>query len=203
MKSLSEIETVSKRACRAAGYSWGVAEEVAKNIRLLEIFNLPGIKNLNSFFKKKKELRLENISLINKDNEANKNGYCPIIAGLNCLDQIRTIDNLNEITFKKVAYPLLFLPFISRASEVIGKRIFLKIDDSEFLLNFNNNIYSNHAKNEIIETAENIYLKVLENRDSFEEKEWNELYKLSEETFVEENDSLKQSGAGAGLTDND
>ena len=203
MKSLSEIETVSKRASRAAGYSWGVAEEVAKNIRLLEIFNLPGIKNLNSFFKKKKELRLENISLINKDNEANKNGYCPIIAGLNCLDQIRTIDNLNEITFKKVAYPLLFLPFISRASEVIGKRIFLKIDDNEFLLNFNNNIYSNHAKNEIIETAENIYLKVLENRDSFEEKEWNELYKLSEETFVEENDSLKQSGAGAGLTDND
>ena len=203
MKSLSEIETVSKRACRAAGYSWGVAEEVAKNIRLLEIFNLPGIKNLNSFFKKKKELRLENISLINKENEANKNGYCPIIVGLNCLDQIRTIDNLNEITFKKVAYPLLFLPFISRASEVIGKRIFLKIDDSEFLLNFNNNIYSNHAKNEIIETAENIYLKVLENRDSFEEKEWNELYKLSEETFVEENDSLKQSAAGAGLTDND
>ena len=203
MKSLSEIETVSKRASRAAGYSWGVAEEVAKNIRLLEIFNLPGIKNLNSFFKKKKELRLENISLINKDNEANKNGYCPIIAGLNCLDQIRTIDNLNEITFKKVAYPLLFLPFISRSSEVIGKRIFLKIDDNEFLLNFNNNIYSNHAKNEIIETAENIYLKVLENRDSFEEKEWNELYKLSEETFVEENDSLKQSGAGAGLTDND
>jgi hypothetical protein len=203
MKSLSEIETVSKRACRAAGYSWGVAEEVAKNIRLLEIYNLPGIKNLNSFFKKKKELRLENISLINKENEANKNGYCPIIAGLNCLDQIRTIDNLNEITFKKVAYPLLFLPFISRSSEVIGKRIFLKIDDSEFLLNFNNNIYSNHAKNEIIETAENIYLKVLENRDSFEEKEWNELYKLSEETFVEENDSLKQSGAGAGLTDND
>ena len=203
MKSLSEIETVSKRACRAAGYSWGVAEEVAKNIRLLEIFNLPGIKNLNSFFKKKKELRLENISLINKENEANKNGYCPIIAGLNCLDQIRTIDNLNEITFKKVAYPLLFLPFISRSSEVIGKRIFLKIDDSEFLLNFNNNIYSNHAKNEIIETAENIYLKVLENRDSFEEKEWNELYKLSEETFVEENDSLKQSAAGAGLTDND
>ena len=203
MKSLSEIETVSKRASRAAGYSWGVAEEVAKNIRLLEIFNLPGIKNLNSFFKKKKELRLENISLINKENEANKNGYCPIIAGLNCLDQIRTIDNLNEITFKKVAYPLLFLPFISRSSEVIGKRIFLKIDDNEFLLNFNNNIYSNHAKNEIIETAENIYLKVLENRDSFEEKEWNELYKLSEETFVEENDSLKQSGAGAGLTDND
>jgi len=69
---------------------------------------------------------LENISLINKDNEANKNGYCPIIAGVNFLDQIRTLEDLNEITFKKIAYPLLFLPFISRASEIIGKRIFFK-----------------------------------------------------------------------------
>ena len=58
MKSLSEIETVSKRASKAAGYSWGVAEEVAKNIRLLEIFNMPGIKNLNSFFKKKKKIKI-------------------------------------------------------------------------------------------------------------------------------------------------
>ena len=48
-----------------------------------------------------------------------------------------------------------------------------------------------------------ITIKFLENMDSFEEKEWKELYKLSENTFVEENDSLKQSGAGAGLTDND
>ena len=86
---------------------------------------------------------------------------------------------------------------------MIGKRIFLKIDDKEFLLNFNNNIYSNYSKNEIIESANNVYLKVIENRDSFNDDEWNELYKLSEETFVEENESLKQGGAGAGLTDND
>ena len=203
MRSLSEIETVSKRSSRAAGYSWGIAEEVAKNIRLLEIFNLPGVKNLNSFFKKKKKLSLDMISAVNQDNVANRDGYCPIIAGVNVLDQIKTLEKLNQVNFKKILYPLLFLPFVSRAAEVIGKRIYLKMDDREFLLNFNNNIYSNYTKNEIIVSAENIYLKVLENRDSFEEKEWNELYKLSEETFVEENDSLKESGAGAGLTDND
>ena len=37
MKSLSEIETTS-RASRAAGFSWGIAEEVGKGIRLLESF---------------------------------------------------------------------------------------------------------------------------------------------------------------------
>ena len=59
MKSLSEIDTVSKRSSRAAGYSWGVAEEVGKNIRILENFGLPGIKNLNDFFKKKKNINLK------------------------------------------------------------------------------------------------------------------------------------------------
>ena len=54
MKSLSEIDTVSKRASRAAGYTWGIAEEVGKNIRLLEFFSLPGIKNLNAFLNNKK-----------------------------------------------------------------------------------------------------------------------------------------------------
>ena len=203
MKSLSEIDTTSKRATRAAGYSWGIAEEVGKNIRTLEIFGLPGIKNLNDFLKKKKEQQFENLKLISEFNKSDKLEFCPIISGISFLDQARTLEGLVEIKFEKIAYPLLFLPFISRASEIIGKRLILKFDDKQFLLNFNNNIYSNYTKNEIIESAENIYLKILENQDTFEEKEWNELYKLSEETFVEENESLKKSGAGAGLTDND
>ena len=102
-----------------------------------------------------------------------------------------------------MAFPILFLPFVSRASEVIGKRIFVKIDDKEFLFNFNNNIYSNFLKNEIIDLANNISIKFIDNNDLFTESEWSELYKLSEDTFVDESDSLKNSGAGAGLTDND
>ena len=53
MKSLSEIETTSKRATRAAGFSWGIAEEVGKCIRLLELFGLPGVKNLNQYYQDK------------------------------------------------------------------------------------------------------------------------------------------------------
>ena len=203
MKSLSEIDTTSKRASRAAGYSWGIAEEVGKNIRLLEMFGLPGIKNLNDFYKKKKEQRFENLNLISANNKTVKFEFCPIICGTNFLDQIKSLENLKEIKFEKIAYPLLFLPFVSRASEVLGKRLYLKLDDKEFLLNFNNNIYSNFLKNEIIKVANDVSIKILENCDSFSENDWNELYKLSEDTFVEESDSLKQSAAGAGLTDND
>ena len=203
MKSLSEIDTVSKRSSRAAGYSWGIAEEVGKNIRLLEIFRLPGIKNLNDFLNRKKNIKLENLSLITENNNSNNSQYCPVIAGVNFLDQIKNLENLDEIKFKNIAYPILFLPFVSRASEIVGKRILLKLDEKEFLMNFNNNINSNFFKKEIIKIAENVSIKILDNEDSFNDNEWKELYKLSEETFVEENESLKQSGAGAGLTDND
>ena len=41
------------------------------------------------------------------------------------------------------------------------------------------------------------------NKDNFSNQDWKSLYKISEETFVEETDSLKQKAAGAGLTDND
>ena len=203
MKSLSEIDTTSKRASRAIGYSWGISEEVGKNIRLLEMFGLPGVKNLNDFYKKKKEQQFENLNLISKDNKTAKFEFCPIIAGTSFLDQIKSLENLNEIKFEKIAYPLLFLPFVSRASEVIGKRLLLKLDEKEFLLNFNNNIYSNFLKNEIIKIANVVLIKFLENSDSFSEKEWNEIYKISEDTFVEESDSSMEKGAGAGLTDND
>ena len=71
------------------------------------------------------------------------------------------------------------------------------------MLNFNINILSNLSKKEIPLAAKKIKVTFLENKDSFSEKDWKNLYKLSENTFVKETDSLKQKAAGAGLTDND
>jgi hypothetical protein len=203
MKSFSEIDTTSKRAARAAGYSWGISEEVGKNIKLLEFFGLPGIKNLIYFLKKKKLEKFENLNLITADNKTTKTKFCPLISGTSFLDQAKSLENLKEIKFNNIAFPILFLPFVSRASELIGKRLFLKIDKNEYLLNFNKKIYSNFLTNEVIEFADNVLIKFLNNSDSFTENEWKELYKLSEDTFVEERESLKKDSAGAGLTDND
>ena len=203
MISLSEIDTTSKRATKAAGFSWGIAEEVGKNTRLLEMYGLAGVKNLNEYFKNYKNKHYQKVSLISEINESQKIPYCPIILGTNFLDQASFLNKIIEIQFKNVAFPLLFLPFVSRASEIIGKRILLKIDEKEFLLNFNQSIYSNYLKSEIIENSKLIKVIYIENKNTFEEKEWKELYKLSEDTFVKESDSLKIDGAGAGLTDND
>ena len=203
MKSLSEIDITSKRASKAIGFSWGISEEIGKNIKLLEMFGLPGIKNLNQYYKVYNKQKFQNISLITEKNISQKIPYCPIIAGINFLDQINTLEKIKKITFINLAFPMLMLPFASRASEIIGKRIIFKVDEKEFLLNFNQTIYSNATNQLIIKKAESLDLIFIENKNSFSEKDWQEIYKLSEKTFVEESESLKQHGAGAGLTDND
>tara|TARA_Y100000996_G_C22326419_1_gene562604 strand:+ start:134 stop:745 length:612 start_codon:yes stop_codon:yes gene_type:complete len=203
MKSLSEIETISKRASRAAGFSWGVAEEIAKGIRLLELFGLPGIQNLNQYYKNINKKNYKKISIINKNNKLNKLTLCPLNLGINFLDQIKTLEPLKKITFQKIAYPVLFLPFLSRSSDIIGKKILLKFEKNNFLFNFNVNILSNFSKRNFPLIAKKAEISFLENKDSFTEKDWKNLYRLSEHTFVEESESLRQGAAGAGITDND
>ena len=203
MRSLSEIETAVKRASRAVGFSWGNSEEVGKSVRQLELFGLVGIKNLNQYYKDKVSKKFDDLNLISKINETSLEAYCPIILGISFLDQIKTIENFKTIKFKKVAYPILFLSFLSRASEISGKKIHAVFDQTEILLNLNVNISSNFFNQEFPEFANEIDIKFIDNKNNFNDSDWNSLYKLAEDTFVEESDSLKQGAAGAGLTDND
>ena len=184
MRSLNEIDTTAKRASKAMGFSWGISEEIGKNIRLLELFGLPGIKSLNSYFKVYKSKSFQNISLISKLN-VSKIPYCPIISGVTFLDQITILEELNEIDFENIAFPILFIPFLSRSSEIMGKKILLKLDEKKFLLNFNQSIYSNYNSEETFEKADKINIKFINNKNLFSENEWENLYKLSEETLVE------------------
>ena len=203
MRSLSEIDTISKRALRAKGFSWGVSEEIGKNVKQLELFGLPGLKNLNQYLKIYEQNKFQQIKLISKTNISEIKFHCPISSGIGFLDQIKSLEKLNSVEFNKIAYPILFLSFVSRASEVLGKKIMIKMDEKEFILNFNQSIFGNYYKNEIWENANTILINFLENNNSFSEEEWKEMNKFANETFVDESDELKQKSAGAGLTDND
>ena len=204
MQSFSEIDTTSKRASRAAGFAWGIAEEIGKNMRNLEMFGLPGVKNLNLYLQNIKKNPSEKPKKIAKENRPQSKEFCPIYCGTSFLDNCKMLESLKLIKFFNVSYPLLLLPFLSRASDLVGKKISVQYEENNFLLNFDKTIFSKNIKNDhIVSLAKEITIEFLENNNSFSAQEWKELYKLSEETFVEETDSLKTKGAGAGLTDND
>ena len=204
MRSSSEIITVSKRAAKAAGYSWGVAEEVGKNIDMLELIGIAGIENLKSYLRdiqKKTPIGPNAIELQNKiDNEC----LCPILTGVCLIDDFKKVELLKEINFFNVSYPLLMIPFISRLSFLIGKRVSINIDEHVFRFNLDKYMFSDSDVNSlVIERAKNIKVTTFENGDSFTQEVWDELYALSTDTFVEENEKLKSTAAGAGLEDND
>lgn len=200
--SFSEIETVSKRASKAIGYSWGISEEIGKSIRILEMFNLPGISTLNQYFKKIKNnhpKKLKNILKINKSDDE----LCPIYTGVRILDNCNQLEDLNIIKFFNINYPLLIIPFLSRSSEIINKPIHVILDQGKYILNCNKTILTNIEKSNNCKISKELTIQFEENKNLFTDTEWKELYKLSEDTFVPETDSLKNSAAGAGLTDND
>ena len=65
-------------------------------------------------------------------------------------------------------------------------------------------MFSNSDINSLVlEQAKNVRIIIFENEDSFSQEVWDELYALSTNTFVEENEKLKSTAAGAGLEDND
>ena len=200
--SFSEIETVSKRASKAIGYSWGIAEEIGKSVRILEMFNLPGISTLNQYLKKiknKHPKKLKNILKINKSDDE----LCPIYTGVRILDNCNQLEDLNVIKFFNINYPLLIIPFLSRSSDIINKPIHVILDQGKYILNCNKTILTNIEKSNNCKISKELTIQFEENKNLFTDTEWKELYKLSEDTFVPETDSLKSSAAGAGLTDND
>ena len=203
MMSFSEIETTTKRASKAAGFSWGIAEEIGKSIRSLELFGLPGIINLNNYLKKIKKKHPKKIEKIEKENKTEGKELCPIYSGVAFLDNCLELEKLKSLKFYNVNYPLLMIPFISRASEIMSKKILVQYDNTSFLLNFDRAIFSKNIDQQAQSLANVVNIEFIENKNSFSEQDWKELYKLSEETFVEESDSSKAKAAGAGLTDND
>ena len=204
MRSSSEIITVSKRATKAAGYSWGVAEEVGKNIDVLELIGIAGIENLKSYLSDIKTKTPIGPNVIDSQNKIDNESLCPILTGVCLIDDFKNIEILKEINFYNVSFPLLMIPFISRLSFLIGKRVSIEIDEYNFKFNLDKYMFSNSDINSLIlENAKNVRITVFENEDSFSQEVWDELYELSTDTFVEENEKLKSTAAGAGLEDND
>ena len=204
MRSSSEIITVSKRATKAAGYSWGVAEEVGKNIDVLELIGIAGIQNLKSYLSDIKTKTPIGPNVIKSQNKIDNESLCPILTGVCLIDDFKNIEILKEINFYNVSFPLLMIPFISRLSFLIGKRVSIAIDEYKFKFNLDKYMFSNSDINSLIlEHAKNVRITVFENEDSFSQEVWDELYELSTDTFVEENEKLKSTAAGAGLEDND
>ena len=199
MQSLYEIETVVKRSARAKGLSWGMAEEIAKSIRILEQSLLPGLES----FKRLVDLGLTSLNPIqNPINDGKLNRICPLHFGVFFLDNLHNQHFHKKFLFQEIYEPLILLPFLKRSANKNLLNIKFISDEIIFTLSPGDIICLNHESFPLIAT--NISIDITTSRTpQYSQNTWDELYELSLETFVDETEEKKISGAGAGLTDND
>ena len=198
MHSLYEIETTVKRVARHQGLSWGIAEEAGKIVRTLEQSELPGLESFNrliSFPYSKCETFID----LAKNNYIN---LCPIHFGLFFLDQSHDPELHQSFQFLNIQEPLLTIPLLIKAAQKNLISFDFTSTELKFLIGSGNIMILD--KNQIPHQSNNITLKISNKRKhQYSKKTWERLYELSLETFVEESEEKKLSGAGAGLTDND
>ena len=202
MESFYEIETTCKRAAKASGFSWGIAEEIGKIVRSLEIMGLPGLKTFYHYLGDVKDGTLSKPTKILSKNTDNNKMYCPVESSVAILDDCKSLFKNNDfIDFDQMAHPLLMIPMLNRASNIIGKKISISFDNIEIILNYNESLVIN-TKGPFPNQTSKVSIQSISTEPTYSKKEYENLYQLSLETFVEESEG-KLSGAGAGLTDND
>ena len=198
MHSLYEIETTVKRVARHQGLSWGIAEEAGKIVRSLEQSELPGLESFNRLISFPYN-ECETVIDLTKNNHKN---LCPIHFSLFFLDQSHTADLHQSFQFLNMQEPLLAIPLLIKAAQKNLISFEFTSTELKFLISSGNIMILD--KNQIPHQSNNITMKISNKRQpQYSEETWDRLYELSLETFVEESEEKKLSGAGAGLTDND
>ncbi len=104
--SLNEIDAMSRKAARGAGYPWGIAEEAGRTVRWLEARGLPGLAAL----------------LRHLEGGATSQAS-PLLAGAALSDRAHAIAGGLSFKASTVEEPLLLLPFAAAAAEISNRAI--------------------------------------------------------------------------------
>ena len=198
MHSLYEIETTVKRSAKSQGLSWGVSEEIGKAVRVLEQSGLRGLESFKSII----DYGFDNLIKLKDINQKETSNLCPIHFGIFFQDQSHLKEMHQTFDFKSLQEPLISLPFLIKAAK--KNLIYFHINSDNLNISITPSEMTSIDQNKIPNFISNFSIHVTPQRQNqYSDKTWEDLYQLSLETFVEETEEKKLSGAGAGLSDND
>ncbi len=210
--SLSEIEGLTRKAARGAGFCWGLADEAGKAARWLASYGLPGPEVLADFLEAfdgtpHAEMRPHDVDAARW--QAHCGTICPISAGTALCDLAQCDIPIRDICIIACAQPLLLLPFVSAAAEDGGQplRLTWKGGDFSFVgdacgqttapLTACADVHVTHDR------AEQPSLPPRQMRYDLDAACAGRLAAMAARTYAPDTEESRISGAGAGLTDND
>ncbi|MCB1405523.1 MAG: DUF3726 domain-containing protein [Rhodobacteraceae bacterium] len=127
--SMNEIETLTKKAARGAGMSWGLAEEAGKATRRLQEWGLDGAAALADLLTATDGTARSDLLPLAVSGVWTARGgmLCPIAAGA-CLSDHAAVLAEHPVEMARVAQPMLLIPFAQTIAQQIGRVIDLRWD---------------------------------------------------------------------------
>jgi len=116
--TLAEIESYLRKAARASGLDWGIAEEAGKAARWLAAFNLPGPESMLNHLQEidGKDYRALTPNCEQQPWQASGGILCPIITGAALADRSALMLEGNQIELGRTAWPLLLAATLGQAA---------------------------------------------------------------------------------------
>lgn len=191
--SLNESQALAHKAARGSGYDWGVAEEAGQVVRWLLAHSLPGADALLDVCEARSQSAPET---------------CPFTIGCALSDGLIGIADFGCRT---VMSPLLILPFLAWTAEREKMSLCLGWRGAAFVVGADGELFMSAktvnprtAKVTISDIVPQNLIRVCETyRALVDCAVFVALSDLAGRTYAPATQASRESGAGAGLTDND
>ena len=221
--SLNEIERVSLKAARGAGYGWSLAGEASAAVRRLAMRGLPFLQPLVVGVLGQMH-RLESFdsahrigSSVGPSHGSRRLGPISVLTALS--DEVLTLPKgSEELSLRAIAAPVLLLPVMSRLSRRYDRPLFVRWPGVAIECR-NGGLDAGAASREGLNAAladwfmvsrlpaavaiAELEANVRHQGCDVDETLWHELEGFANRTYVREGETSRLAGAGAGLSDRD
>ena len=212
--SLNELEILVKRATRGAGWSWGIAEEAGKSARWLASRGFPAGRLVLAWLQHGEGIPYrERIPADPRSSRwaAGSGFLCPVCTGCALSDRGTGTPPVFPLHLVAVATPLLLVPFLERLARALRQPVCLEGEGIRWVLDGADGWQAEAGTGLQAATADLILQPVPESPpprvERFYRVDWAPDDKSGLESFAHRIFAPAsighQSGAGAGLRDND
>jgi hypothetical protein len=218
--SLNEIDSLSKRAARGAGFSWGLAEEAGKAVRWLAARNLSGPQALANLLTQNDGKAYAALAPVSTDGLwcAASGPLCPLITGAALCDRAVEIGAGRTVELGPTSQPLLLLPFAAAVAGITGLIIELSWAGMVIVMTPQTVLLKGDSAALTIPCADSLRCRSIETAESAAASApisashsgrevdmgiWQQLDMFAARTFAPATEASRLAGAGAGLSDND
>ncbi|MBV2359769.1 DUF3726 domain-containing protein [Thalassococcus sp. CAU 1522] len=207
--SLGEVEATARKAARGAGYDWAMADEAGRAVRWLHGAGCDGCAALARWLD-----RFDGTATADWAPQLRADGWhpvgdaiCPFFAGVTLADHAGSLDT-EPTHLRRVAEPLLILPFAAQAARKLARPVALTIDAQEVQTD---GVGLAGSLTDIANATRVAVCLASPARDTEPPRtraeptatDWHRLEHFAGRTYAPATEESRRKGAGAGLTDND